>query len=88
MNQCSYNETSLITEKINYFAQCTSVDKHMETHIVDLELALVLFLQVSRQVIEHGSAAAPVGVKTWRASYLRHLQTCLLICGGDGNMLG
>lgn len=64
-----------------------SVDKCTETHIVDLELALVLLLQMSWQVIEHSSAAAPVGVKAWRASYLMHLQTRLLICGGDGNML-
>lgn len=64
-----------------------SADIYRETHIVDLELALVLFLQMSRQVIENSSAAATVGVEAWGASDLMHLQTCLLICGGDGNML-
>lgn len=57
-----------------------SVDKSRGAHIVDLELALVLLLQVSRQVIKHGSAAAPVGVEARRASYLMHLQPRLLIC--------
>lgn len=68
-------------------SQRSRVDKCRETYIVDFELALVLFLQVSRQVIEDSSAAAPVGVEAWRASYLMHLQTRLLICGGDDNML-
>lgn len=65
----------------------SQVQTNAETHIVDLELALVLFLQVPRQVIENSSAATPVGVEAWGVSDLMHLQTRLLICGGDVNML-
>ena len=65
----------------------TDEDRSRATYIIDLQLALVLFLQVSRQVVENRSAAAPVGVEAWRASYLMHLQTRLLVCGGDGNTL-
>lgn len=49
------------------------------THVVDLEFALVLFLQMSRQVVEDGSAAPPVGVEPRRASDLVNLQTRLLV---------
>lgn len=55
------------------------------THVVELQFALVLFLQVSRQVVQDGSAAAPVGVEARGPSHLMHLQTRLFICGGDRN---
>ena len=60
-------------------------EEQAETHVVDLQFALVLFLQVSWQVVEHGSAAAPVGVETRGAGHLVHLQPRLLVCGGGEN---
>lgn len=49
------------------------------TYVIDLEFALVLFLQMSRELVEHGAAAAPVSVEAMRTRDLVHLQARLLI---------
>lgn len=58
------------------------------THVVDLELALVLFLQVARQLVEYGPATPAVVVKAWGTGDLVHLQTCLLVWGQAGRRVG
>ena len=53
------------------------------THVVELQLALVLFLQVSGQVVEHRAAAPPVSIEPRGPCHLVHLQARLLVwCGG------
>lgn len=58
------------------------------THVVDLELALVLFLQVARQLVEYGPTTPAVVVKAWGTGDLVHLQTCLLVWGPAGRGVG
>lgn len=51
------------------------------SHVVDLELALglVLFLEVSRQLVEDSAAAAALHAEAWRAADLVDLQAGFLI---------
>jgi hypothetical protein len=58
---------------------CRVSVRNRVTCIVEFDLALVLFLQVSRQVVEHRPAASAVGVEAWGTGDLVHLQTRLLI---------
>jgi len=59
-----------------------------KSHVVDLQLSLglVLFLEVSRQLVEDGAAAAPLRVQTRRAADLVDLQARFLVCK-QGNKL-
>ena len=60
----------------------------VSAHIVDLDLALalVLFLEVSRELVENGSTATPLKTEARWTTDVVDLKTGLLICKCERNV--